>query len=59
MKSYPNRALLNDESMYGPDTDKFNPERWLKDGKINPSVKDPDFAFGFGRRICPGMWSVR
>ncbi|KDQ53888.1 hypothetical protein JAAARDRAFT_415692 [Jaapia argillacea MUCL 33604] len=31
------------------------PERFLKDGKLNPEVRDPGVAvFGFGRRICPG-----
>ena len=29
----------------------FRPERYLKDGKLNPDVRDPDCAaFGFGRR---------
>ncbi|GJJ05860.1 hypothetical protein Clacol_000047 [Clathrus columnatus] len=37
--------------MYGEDVDDFNPARFLKDG-----VKDPDVAFGFGRRVCPGRW---
>ena len=37
----------------------FQPERYLKDGKLNPDVRDPDSAvFGFGRRsvdptYCP------
>ena len=30
---------------------KYQPERYLKDGKLNPDVMDPDSAaFGFGRR---------
>ena len=30
---------------------KYQPERYLKDGKLNPDVMDPDsVAFGFGRR---------
>ena len=30
----------------------FQPERYLKDGEINPDVRDPDSAvFGFGRRL--------
>ena len=33
-----------------PDPDAFNPERWLKDGEIDPDMKEPDMAFGFGRR---------
>ncbi|KAJ7486679.1 cytochrome P450, partial [Mycena latifolia] len=56
-------ALLHDEAAYGPDTDKFIPERWLTaDGKINPAIREPTAAFGFGRRISPGrdmaQWSV-
>ncbi|KAJ6548697.1 cytochrome P450 [Mycena capillaripes] len=56
-------AIFNDESLYGPDTDEFIPERWLtKDGSINTLMRDPSAAFGFGRRICPGrdmaQWSI-
>ena len=30
---------------------EFQPERYLKDGKLNPDVMDSDsVAFGFGRR---------
>ncbi|KAJ7618782.1 cytochrome P450 [Roridomyces roridus] len=47
-------AILHDEKMY-PEPYTFKPERFLLDGKPNPSVKDPDAAFGFGRRICPGQ----
>ncbi|KAF8478751.1 cytochrome P450 [Gautieria morchelliformis] len=43
--------MLHDEQAYGPDTDKFIPERFLV-----PGVKDPNAAFGFGRRICPGRY---
>ncbi|KAJ7453392.1 cytochrome P450 [Mycena latifolia] len=46
-------AILHDEVMY-PDPNAFKPERFLIDGKPNPAVRDPDAAFGFGRRICPG-----
>lgn len=50
------RAILHDERIYeNPLT--FNPERFLKGGKINPDVQDPSVAcFGFGRRICPGRF---
>ncbi|KAJ8701208.1 hypothetical protein PTI98_000021 [Pleurotus ostreatus] len=33
-------ALLRDEEHY-PDLDTFNPERFLKDGEINPKTLDP------------------
>ncbi|KAJ7166937.1 cytochrome P450 [Mycena filopes] len=56
-------AILHDEETFGPETDKFIPERWLtEDGKINTAMREPSAAFGFGRRICPGrdmaQWSV-
>ena len=49
-------AVLHDPVMY-PKPDVFDPERFLKDGKINPSVRDPeDRVFGSSRRICPGKY---
>ncbi|KAF8651376.1 hypothetical protein AX16_004823 [Volvariella volvacea WC 439] len=49
-------AMLHHEETY-PDPDAFIPERFMKNGKLNPDVRDPeDFAFGFGRRICPGRY---
>jgi len=52
---FPNQwAMLNDERDY-PEPHEFKPERFLKNGKLDSSVRDPmDIAFGFGRRICPG-----
>ena len=49
---------MHDEENY-PDPFSFRPERFLKDGKIDPDVKDPVAAFGFGRRICPGRHMAR
>ncbi|KAG1868676.1 cytochrome P450 [Suillus subluteus] len=50
-------ALSRDEEMF-PDASRFDPSRHLTvDGKL----KDPfvnHFAFGHGRRICPGRWFV-
>jgi len=47
-------AMLYDERIY-PDPHEFKPERFLKNGKLDSSVRDPmDIAFGFGRRICAG-----
>jgi len=46
----PKRAISRDESVY-PDAHTFNPGRFLKDGQINPDVKDPEqVVFGYGRR---------
>ncbi|KAJ8090255.1 hypothetical protein PM082_018851 [Marasmius tenuissimus] len=41
-----------------PDPYAFKHERWIKDGKINPAVRDITSGFGFGRRICPGRHLV-
>ncbi|KAI0654024.1 cytochrome P450 [Cubamyces menziesii] len=47
-------SILHDPKLYR-DPEEFNPDRFLKDGKINPEVFDPaTVAFGAGRRICPG-----
>ncbi|KAL0954892.1 hypothetical protein HGRIS_003825 [Hohenbuehelia grisea] len=58
-------SLSRDPTVY-PEPNGFNPGRFLKDGKINPDMKDPrTYCFGFGRRICPGrhfaensLWSI-
>lgn len=42
--------MFRDKSVY-PNPHLFNPDRFLKDGKINPDVKDPEqLVFGYGRR---------
>jgi cytochrome P450 len=42
--------MLHDETVY-PEPFEFKPERFMKDGQLNPAVRDPDHAvFGFGRR---------
>jgi len=43
--------MLHDEATYGSETEKFRPERFLV-----PGMKEPNAAFGFGRRICPGRY---
>ncbi|OCH88065.1 CyP450 monooxygenase [Obba rivulosa] len=49
-------AILHDSKDY-PEPEVFKPERFLKDGRLDPDVKDPSTAaFGFGRRICPGRF---
>ncbi|KAI0629111.1 cytochrome P450 [Trametes polyzona] len=55
----PNQWAMGREEAVYPDPDCFRPERFLRDGKINPNVRDPSsFVFGFGRRICPGLHLV-
>ena len=43
-----------------PDSETFKPDRFLRDGVLNPDVPSPmNVAFGFGRRICPGRYMAR
>ncbi|RDX53567.1 cytochrome P450 [Lentinus brumalis] len=47
-------ACMHDPEVY-PEPDRFLPDRFMRDGKLNPDVRDPeDFVFGYGRRKCPG-----
>ena len=47
-------AVFQNPAVY-PEPHIFNPERFSKDGKLDPSVEDPeDRVFGSARRICPG-----
>jgi cytochrome P450 len=49
-------AVFHDPVMY-PEPHVFIPERFLKDGKLDPSVRNPDDrVFGSARRICPGKY---
>jgi cytochrome P450 len=50
------RSILHNPECY-KDPFVYNPDRFLKNGEIDPSVQDPTVAsFGFGRRICPGRF---
>ena len=43
-------AVFRDPDIY-PDPEGFNPDRFLKDGEINPLIFNPeDRVFGSGRR---------
>ncbi|KAF9447118.1 cytochrome P450, partial [Macrolepiota fuliginosa MF-IS2] len=49
-------TILHDPEAF-QDPLAYNPDRYLKDGKIDPTVPDHNVAsFGFGRRICPGRF---
>lgn len=47
---------MHDPSLY-PDPFTFSPERFVDDPKAGKKAEpDPrQFAYGFGRRVCPGM----
>ena len=42
--------MLNNKADY-PSPSSFNPEWYLKNGQLDPNIRDPGLmAFGFGRR---------
>ena len=44
------RACMHDSRVY-ENPEEFRPERFLQDGKLDTSERDPhEFVFGFGRR---------
>ncbi|KIJ39732.1 hypothetical protein M422DRAFT_174720, partial [Sphaerobolus stellatus SS14] len=46
-------VLLREEADFGPDTDKFDPGRFMEPGRRDPRQTG---AFGYGRRMCPGRY---
>lgn len=55
VKKNPSRAILHDDRLF-PDPFTFKPERFTTpdmDPRVPAAV---DYAFGFGRRVCPGRW---
>ncbi|KAF9264569.1 putative CyP450 monooxygenase [Marasmius fiardii PR-910] len=49
-------AILHDENLYGPDVEEFNPNRFMKQPEKDLPPHPDEFAFGFGRRACPGRY---
>lgn len=46
------RAILHDPEVFD-DPEAFVPERYLKNGQLDPNARDPAVAsFGYGRRYC-------
>ncbi|KAG1731334.1 cytochrome P450 [Suillus paluster] len=46
-------AIANDPDVF-PEPHKFNPQRWIDEtGRVRDDLRS--FAFGFGRRVCPGQ----
>jgi len=44
------RAILHDATVFTEPLE-YQPERYLKDGQLDPNTRNPDCAaFGFGRR---------
>jgi cytochrome P450 len=53
--SFPFRGILHDDRLF-PDPFTFKPERFIGPD-VDPRVPAAvDYAFGFGRRVCPGRW---
>lgn len=51
--------MLYNEEVY-PEPHLFKPERWLDPALHGDKDLDPlEFAFGFGRRVCPGKYMAR
>jgi hypothetical protein len=49
------RGILHDDRLF-PDPFTFKPERFIGPD-VDPRVPAAvDYAFGFGRRVCPGRW---
>jgi len=47
-------SILHDAEVF-VEPEEYKPERYLKDGKLDPDARSPNVAaFGYGRRMCPG-----
>ncbi|TBU24746.1 cytochrome P450 [Dichomitus squalens] len=49
-------ACMQDPGVF-ENPDEFRPERFIRDGQLDVTVRDPAaFIFGYGRRVCPGRY---
>ncbi len=55
-RPFSNRNILHDADIY-PEPFEFKPERHISTDDDKPAQRDPrTMCFGFGRRICPGLY---
>ncbi|KAH7913699.1 cytochrome P450 [Hygrophoropsis aurantiaca] len=47
-------SILHNKDVF-PDPESFNPERFLTGVTAEKAIKTVKYAFGFGRRSCPGI----
>jgi len=47
-------TVHRDASVFGPEPEKFRPERWLKSPEDAKNMDRYNLAFGHGPRICVG-----
>jgi cytochrome P450 len=59
-----NNHTTNNDPNFFPEPEKFKPERYLGDvrsiyASSNGAIQSREnFSFGWGRRICPGIYMV-
>ena len=41
---------MRDPAAYPNEPESFNPDRFLKGGRLDPDVPNPQAVYGFGRR---------
>src|SRR3954465_222196 len=46
--------MMRDKSIWGPDANEFNPDRWL-DEKASAELEHYYMPFGLGYAACPGI----
>ena len=59
----PNMRVINfDPAVFGSDSARFNPARYLDEkGQLKAPVggyEEGHMSFGYGRRVCPGMFAA-